>query len=792
MSVNDLYFGIPFTYTDFGQGADGGSTWNAFGDDATVVGVGIVREPEITVERTRGESDTASCEIVVTNIDDDDENAVPKVGQHVNLQFGSDDPIFSGVIQRTNLTYDDRDENLRWRLDVGDFGYLADRRLPFACFDSVDASAAIEQLFDDFTDGSFDLFLASGLGDITAAFIGEQPFRDCLTEIANQVGAQFYFDGFDFHFFITPPTQPDDILEGSTKLLANPRASFTEDISQLRNRILGKGVSATIVKDVAVGDAVIYLDRDIFPNTGGGLAAGCQRFQYGSGGTVTTPVSRKQTTGSPGVLNGGAAGDEAGPVWGSGDYAFSFLTNGVESSLSAPFGGLGSRVNESISGTFSGGANGPGTGFMDAGSYAYYIAYLDAALSVIEYGARSNIFSTAPFGLNSVTMAVPYSNDPRVAFVRVYRSKVNNTSAPIVIYDIGETVPNIVAGPATFSFTDQKNDATISGGFTPVAQSPIFFNNFGFTNELNNITLGPTGTTARYIYRRVNLNSTTDADNVVFGTGEYKKIGTIPDNVTTIFTDDVPVSDDLSDVPGSLPPIVTIELHDVSGVTEAIPAGTKISMYLMRENTVSQILMATREGGDGIHEWPLVDESLTTYHDLQVVLDAHLQAYGFPIGSFRYSTLDPTRPGQTVHVDLPRVTGSVHGVFGDFLIQSVTIDQIHVSNDNVTRYNVVASSARFTLQDLLRKVRLTNDNQQAARLGSGGGGASGTQAAGVTSASGDVTFEGAGAVEATIADEAVTLAKMADLANHRVIGRDTAGSGVPESITIDQALDWIP
>jgi len=44
---------------------------------------------------------------------------------------------------------------------------------------------------------------------------------------------------------------------------------------------------------------------------------------------------------------------------------------------------------------------------------------------------------------------------------------------------------------------------------------------------------------------------------------------------------------------------------------------------------------------------------------------------------------------------------------------------------------------------------------------------------------------------AGITDAAVTLAKMANLANHNLIGRNTSGSGVPEAITATQLVDWI-
>lgn len=59
--------------------------------------------------------------------------------------------------------------------------------------------------------------------------------------------------------------------------------------------------------------------------------------------------------------------------------------------------------------------------------------------------------------------------------------------------------------------------------------------------------------------------------------------------------------------------------------------------------------------------------------------------------------------------------------------------------------------------------------------------------AAITSLTGDVTAVGPGAAAATIANAAVSLAKMADLAQARVIGRASgAGTGVPTALTPDQ------
>lgn len=54
---------------------------------------------------------------------------------------------------------------------------------------------------------------------------------------------------------------------------------------------------------------------------------------------------------------------------------------------------------------------------------------------------------------------------------------------------------------------------------------------------------------------------------------------------------------------------------------------------------------------------------------------------------------------------------------------------------------------------------------------------------------GDITLSGGGATY-TIDAEAVTLAKMANLATDRLIGRDTAGTGVPESLTVGGGIEF--
>lgn len=65
-------------------------------------------------------------------------------------------------------------------------------------------------------------------------------------------------------------------------------------------------------------------------------------------------------------------------------------------------------------------------------------------------------------------------------------------------------------------------------------------------------------------------------------------------------------------------------------------------------------------------------------------------------------------------------------------------------------------------------------------------------AAGITQLTGDVTAgPGSGAQAATIANDAVTFAKMQNIATQRLIGRNTAGTGNPEEVSAAQVLGWL-
>ena len=67
---------------------------------------------------------------------------------------------------------------------------------------------------------------------------------------------------------------------------------------------------------------------------------------------------------------------------------------------------------------------------------------------------------------------------------------------------------------------------------------------------------------------------------------------------------------------------------------------------------------------------------------------------------------------------------------------------------------------------------------------------SGANGVGIVTLTGDVTGSGTGTVPATIAADSVTFAKMQNIATDRLLGRDTAGTGDVEELTVSGGIEF--
>lgn len=138
----------------------------------------------------------------------------------------------------------------------------------------------------------------------------------------------------------------------------------------------------------------------------------------------------------------------------------------------------------------------------------------------------------------------------------------------------------------------------------------------------------------------------------------------------------------------------------------------------------AQAVMAALEGGGGIHE----DYIQITAPDTGAAITAGhtwLNKVKHPAVTIEYSTSDlKSRTGKVVHFDL-----SEPEIVGDFLIQSMSMSEINISDDWPGRCEVRASLiqspvTKFNFIDLLRRVVLNESGRGAITISGGGGGGS--------------------------------------------------------------------
>jgi hypothetical protein len=162
----------------------------------------------------------------------------------------------------------------------------------------------------------------------------------------------------------------------------------------------------------------------------------------------------------------------------------------------------------------------------------------------------------------------------------------------------------------------------------------------------------------------------------------------------------------------------SIMLQDA--LTFPVDSGTSVNLFYQADDLASQraisLIELDKDGKptDGVHEYTIIDTSLSTPFQLYMRAQAELELFAWPIVSVDYATRDPnSAPGRVVNIDL-----SDPPCKGEFLIQDVTIDQVHDESDQLLpRYNVHASSVKFELSDLLLKILQKSINDTGSQFG---------------------------------------------------------------------------
>jgi len=201
------------------------------------------------------------------------------------------------------------------------------------------------------------------------------------------------------------------------------------------------------------------------------------------------------------------------------------------------------------------------------------------------------------------------------------------------------------------------NDSTPDGSLGANAPT-VNTASAGNQAALSGMPIGPTGTTSRKVYR------------TVAGGSQLKLQQTIANNTAT------------------------------TGVTDATPDAS-LGANAPTSDTAGLLGPPPGYVADGIYEGPPIVDERRGEASLTALCDANLQLFSTPIVTVTYATHDQkTKSGKTVHV--ATTTPPIGPV--DLVIQDVTITEIGTSPSVGPTFTVTASSTRFSLDDLLRRL----------------------------------------------------------------------------------------
>jgi hypothetical protein len=536
---------------------------------------GVDRTTQVRVEgvsidqQLNGVPDALTCRVA---------GATPLNGQDVKLYLNGTtaaDLEFAGRIQERTAIHEGPATRVAFDLNAVDYTWLLNRRKVTRYYAAQSASAILADLISRFTNGFTAANIVGGLPTVGPFTFTDADVTDCFDQVTGAMGGYWYADySRDLHAFLDEAAAADSITDATPHGMITIRESV--DLSQVRTRIYVTGAGSTASSDVASGSSTL-------PVTDG------EPFNSGTFGTVTTPTQRLSylgvmhvaklgsiTRGQPGTAPTGGAPSatlannyDGGLRVGNYSYKFTYVSPLGETQGSVAFfgtvtpflfGASGSSLapaqtspivagglthgsysyqvtyenpngetgypngassngtisqvpNASTAPTLTGMIFAPGTSYMTAGTYKYGVSFVDAGGETLVTTVSQITISGTTNGV--ALSAIPVSTDPRVTSRRIYRSTAAGGTTYYYIQEIGDNT--------TTTYTDGLNDAYLT------FPSPSANSSGTGQMALTSISLGPAGTTARHIYRTP-VGVTTSALSL-------KKVATISDNTTTVYTD---------------------------------------------------------------------------------------------------------------------------------------------------------------------------------------------------------------------------------------------------------------
>jgi len=133
-----------------------------------------------------------------------------------------------------------------------------------------------------------------------------------------------------------------------------------------------------------------------------------------------------------------------------------------------------------------------------------------------------------------------------------------------------------------------------------------------------------------------------------------------------------------------------------AGTTLSFAYKFNIDVITIVEDIVSQQAVAAVQGGDGVYEHVIIDDSLTAIEAAEAIGNADLREHANPRVKGSFTTeVEGWQPGQLVEINLPD-----RGVVGTYLVQKVTLSPV-VASPSIWSYKIEYGGRLLGIADWL-------------------------------------------------------------------------------------------